>query len=276
MPVPVLRTTALAKAALPAGIKSITIDQVGGGGGGASRINSSFGTPPGVVGGAGGATVVRLYDGATLKHTLQSDGGAGGLPGAATLVQSLMRHSAFSGIYGNSGAGGSWIDAANGGSASFGSAGNAAALLSSDMIDVSTWSSPQIEITIVAGGAGGSAAGHTAGQPGQAGAVLYTYITAKNAPADVVPLEPTAVGSFVTAAGGAGSFPDLGAGIWILHRNTGADGIGLGYVTLSAGNTVRAHETGTVTLIAGQTPTYASALGSWTVWYSFYSMGSWG
>ncbi|MCL4066697.1 hypothetical protein M3484_08940 [Pseudomonas sp. GX19020] len=103
-----------------------------------------------------------------------------------------------------------------------------------------------------------------------------SYSAARDVKADVLPLEPTAVGSFVTTATGAGSFPNLGAGLWILHRNTATNGVGLGYVTLSPGNVVRAYQDGSATLISSQTPTYTSGEANWTVFYSFYAMGSWG
>ncbi|WP_233093094.1 hypothetical protein, partial [Paracoccus sp. IB05] len=153
--------------------------------------------------------------------------------------------------------------------------GWAAAAVVTGWIDLSGYASPRIRVVVGAGGLpGAGGAGWNSGDPGTPGRVVMSYSAARDVKADVVPLEPTATGSFVTA--GSGSFPNLGAGLWILHRNTAANGIGLGYVTLSPGTVVRAYQDGSSTLISSQTPTYTGGEASYTVFYAFYAMGSWG
>ena len=223
-----------------------------------------------------GATV-RLYDGATLKHTITAAGGLGG-EGREPQAGEISSHGA---AYGSGGNGGAGDTAGSGGSGDLRAArgGNAAIAVVSDTYDLSTWTTPRIQVVIGAGGAPGSAPDSnwmpaTAGTPGR---LVYTYSVTRDTPADVVPLEPTAIGSFVTASsGGAGSLPDLGPGIWILHRGTSNDGIGLGQVTIGAGNVVNIYNVQTATIIASQTPTYTGSTNSRTVHYSFYSMGAWG
>ena len=67
-----------------------------------------------------------------------------------------------------------------------------------------------LEVIAGVGGAGGSGPG---GGDGGTGAARYTYSSVKELAADVVPLIPTARGSFSKGNNTAGVFPDLGAGI---------------------------------------------------------------
>ncbi|WP_157971203.1 hypothetical protein [Pseudogemmobacter bohemicus] len=250
---------------VPAGTSRMAFDLIGGGGGGGTRQNSggqsTWGYP-------GGDTTVEVYDGATLKHSFVSAGGQEGR-GINTNGGTVSTHGAAWGSGGKGGLSGT------GGFPSQG--GWAAAATVTDWIDLSGYATPRIRITLGAGGLpGAGGAGWNTGDPGTPGRVVMSYSAARDVRADVVPLEPTAVGSFVTTTTGAGAFPDLGAGLWILHRNTATTGIGLGYVTLSPGNVVRAYQDGSATLISSQTPTYTGGEASYTVFYVFYAMGSWG
>ncbi|SEB61156.1 hypothetical protein [Rhodobacter sp. 24-YEA-8] len=250
---------------VPAGTSRMSFDLIGGGGGGGTRQisggQSTWGYP-------GAATTVYVYDGATLKHTFVSAGGQEGR-GLNSNGGTVSTHGAAWGSGGKGGLSGI------GGVPSQG--GWAAAAVVTDWIDVSGYASPRIRVVVGAGGLpGAGGAGWNSGDPGTPGRVVMSYSAARDVKADVLPLEPTAVGSFVTTATGAGSFPNLGAGLWILHRNTATNGVGLGYVTLSPGNVVRAYQDGSATLISSQTPTYTSGEANWTVFYSFYAMGSWG
>ena len=277
VPTSVNRTTNLAKTALPANIKEISFDMMGGGGGGAAGMRTGA-----VSGAAGTNTIVRLYDGATLKHTFTATAGAGGAGTASAPHQAIPAETEWGLAYGAGGYGGqgSYYPSGDGGTprSFYAKRGGNASLVSVDKVDISTWKNPQIEIVIGSGGAGGVATSETgvSGGAGSPGRVMYSYSTVKDIPADVVPLEPTAVGSFVTHSSGAGSFPNLGAGYWMIHRNTASDGVGLGYVTVAPNSILRMNESGVVSFVSSQTPTYTGGLGSRQVWYSFHSMGNWG
>ncbi|MCB5412298.1 phage tail protein [Pseudogemmobacter faecipullorum] len=260
-----------AKTALPVNTIN-SIEMIGGGGGGAGILRG--GTPTTVVGNNGGATIVRLYDGNTLKHTFTAAGGQGGPLG--DVKDYLAAASAWpDGIRGKGGNGNAtWW---SGGKASLmGQPGKSGQLLAPATVDTAGWLNPQIEVVVGGGGAGGSGGGYSPGHPGTAGAVTYTYAVAMDIPADVIPLEPTAVGQFTTTSTGIGSFPDLGPGMWCLHRGTGGGWIALGYVTVSPGNVIRVHEGPNATIFASQRPSYTSAYGNQVVWYSFYAMSTWG
>ncbi len=290
-------TVSTVKTSLPLGIKQLYIEGVGGGAAGQGVLQPTLQAADVVRwnGNPGGDTVVKVYDGTTLKETFTFPGAPASYP--SSWVGANGENSAYgaggstdfrSGTYpavvGGAGARG----AGGGGGRSIytsggqhrwttGLPGKAAAQYSFGAVDLSAYAAPAIEVTIGAGGAAHtSAPANSRGGAGGNGYVKYSHSGAIEGPADVVPLTPTATGTFVTAAGGAGAFPNLGAGLWMLHMNTATGGVGLGYVTLSPGNTVRAYETGTVTLLSSQTPTYASAYAGLTVYYAFYSMGNWG
>lgn len=94
-------------------------------------------------------------------------------------------------------------------------------------------------------------------------------------PANVVPLRPTASGSFTKGASATGSlvFPDLGAGLWIL--NTSASGLlYLDQVKISSDDKrIRAANARSVTFVADIRPniTVGNANAA-TIEYVFYSM----
>jgi hypothetical protein len=307
VPADVTRTTNLAKTALPAGIKTITLDLIGGGAAGWSVTSppatANAETAPTSPGGQGGNTVVKLYDGTTLMHTFTAPGavnagigkgaqaisgakgygkgqdsefGAGGVAGYYTAgSMSGFNPTAGVGKGAGGGAGVSKYDATS--TALYTRGGLAAVVLPVETIDVSGWASPQIEIAIGAGGtAPGAAAAYGQGGAGAPGQVIYSYTTGVDTPADVVPLVPTTTGSFAKAASTAGSFPALGAGLWIIDTGAAETNMQLGDVTIAPGKTVRVSINSMVAFIASQTPTYTGGPNARTIYYQHFSMGGWG
>ncbi|WP_395543740.1 hypothetical protein [Neotabrizicola sp. sgz301269] len=312
VPSDVTRTTNLAKTALPAGIKTISLSAIGGGAAGWSVTSppatANAETAPTSPGGAGQDTVVKLYDGATLMYTLTapgagnagigkgaqtisggwgygrgqaSDFGAGG--DAAYFNAGLMTGVSAQAGSGKGAGGGAGVSRYDSGitplrtTPLYSRGGLAATLLAVDAIDVSGWASPQIEITI---GAGGTAPAATPalgqGGPGAPGQVVYSYTTGVDTPADVVPLVPTATGSFAKAASTAGSFPALGAGLWIIDTGAAETNMQLGDVTIAPGKTIRVSINSMVAFIAAQTPTFTGGPNARTIYYQHFSMGAWG
>lgn len=263
----------LAKTNLPAGIKEIQIDLVAGGGGAQGITNGYSGSKiAGGNGAQGGNTIVKLYDGATLKHTFTVTGGLGGNMGAFTATKSAWNSSK-----GDGGIGGTqtWISPNGENTRSFtAKSGNAGGFQSTAVVDTSTWAAPAIEVTIGAGGVGGS--GAYPGAAGQPGAARYTYSTVTDLPADVVPLKPTATGTFSRVANVAGSFPNLGAGLWVLDTGPAGTGLYLAEVDVGGGIITEIWNVAHATIMSSATPTFSAYSANRTIYYKFYSMGSWG
>lgn len=132
-----------------------------------------------------------------------------------------------------------------------------------------------IEVVIGAGGLGGPTM-NNAGN-GMAGRAELTWSGVVDVPADVVPLIPTASGTFSRNAGQAGSFPNLGAGLWVIDSGTSWAAMYLDEVTISPGHVVNMGGHPFRTFVSSQTPTFTNVgAGSRTIHYKFYSMGSWG
>ena len=273
LPVSDKRTTNLPRTPLPPGAR-VSMELVGGGGGGASAGRGDITSTPG---GAGGDTIVRLYDGTTLKHTFTAQGGAGGAGNATTLDGQNSDWS--EGGRGNGGSGGGqWWSGGKG--YLLGQGGRAGKYLSPNTVDTTGWADPQIEITIGAGGlrAAPSGLGHGFGQNGIGGAVNYSYDVAREIPASVLPLVPSAAGSFVKGNNATGNevFPDLGPGMW--HIFSGDGDLEIGTVTIaSTGNQTIIRQTQNTTFIADIRPNITAGRGGErTVYYRFYRMGDWG
>ncbi len=288
LPTSTTRDTDLASTALPAGTMRVRIASAWGGGGG----GSSGGDMPGLsrnAGSAGGNTVVKLYDGATLKKTYAATGGAGGsgycnhttghLGGSSSIAGGGSRGGAGSNSRGGTGANGGRAAGGGGGGgekrsdkaarAYGGQGGTAAVPISTAWVDVSGWANPKIQITIGAGGTGGAQIDtwSGAGGTGGAGRVIYETTATFDIPADVVPLKPTATGTFSSSGS---SFPDLGAGFWLVgDPDNGISAVNPGDGSIAVGS--GAH----FSFFSSQTPTYTRNATK-TVTYKFYSMGSWG
>jgi predicted phage tail protein len=290
LPVSVTKTAAATVVALPAGTKTISLNLMGGGAGG-NGVTSSNTTIPGT---AGGDTVVKIYDGATLKLTYTAAGGvatgnttANGQNSALATGGTAAHYSstlAQAGSLGSGGGGGAEYTQIQTGRDTYtdyfyaGKGGLAGSTVVVDSIDVSSYTSPSIEVTSVgAGGSGGSGTTYGSGAAGGSGRVVYTYTTATDIIADVVPLTPTATGTFSKPSGGAvQSFPALGAGYWVLSTGTADVPLNMTSITVSAGVLVYANVPTTVSFFSDSTPTYTPNGNVRTVYYTFYSMGSWG
>lgn len=101
----------------------------------------------------------------------------------------------------------------------------------------------------------------------------YRVGIARDIRADVVPLAPTAWGTFVKSTA-AGSFPDLGGGLWVLYSTTN---IVFNRFTAGFGNSGDAgpFEGRIMTFVSDVTPQYNASSGTPTIAYRFYRMGSW-
>lgn len=267
LPVTTGVTVTTAKAALPAGNKTIAIQCVGGGQTGSTLGSYTTGpaqgqrnytTYPGVD---GQATTVNLYDGVTLMHTFTS---AGGTSGAGSAVATPLTPN------GNGGAGQrvDWSYSTGGetNDSSYTSpSGKSAIMVSSDVIDISAWADPQIEVTILTGGMSN-------------GKAVYSLSAEVNIPADVVPLVPQAIGTFSKPSSYTQqSFPDLGAGLWCISSLNGATSMNITSIAPGPeGLELKFGTSPAFTFISSQTPTYIPTLTGRTISYAFYSMGSWG
>ncbi|WP_226937609.1 phage tail protein [Pseudogemmobacter faecipullorum] len=300
-------TASLSKTALPAGIKEISLEVQGAGGAGEGLEAVGAGsttTTPRHIGGNGGATIVRLYDGATLKQTITAAGGNGGgvttpsptqqegkgkdssyAPGGA--MQTSDRISALrAGYPGSRGSGASgafrhYVIRSGGSEGTtrdyyvYGRGGAAGQLVTTEVIDLSGYAAPFIEIVIGNGGVPAAPTELGKGGRGGAGEVNYVYSVTMNLPADVVPLVPTATG-VIQKVGLNVPFPDLGAGHWTLSID-GEANMDVGRLQVGPDEFVFIR-TGTSSFYSSQTPVRAS--GGWsnnkTIHYTFRSMGSWG
>jgi hypothetical protein len=277
MPTAVGVASNLGRTALPAGTKTVSVDMIGGGGGGAGW-NSAPGNNVGSagVGGSGGTTQVRLYNNNVLVTTYNAGGGGGG--GGSLAPNNQPSYATAFGNYGRAGAGKtrtySRYIGSDGGNEYFYNeytyAGGNGGYVSTVAIDVSSWTNPSIEVTIGGGGAGGGS--QIVGNPGNAGYARYFWSVAQDLKADVVPLAPTSVGTFV-ASYAEQPFPNLGGGLWTLTRTSGT---GLTAV-YGQGHQVWLNGASSASFVSGVTPklAYSGAYGE-TIYYAHHSMGNWG
>ena len=289
LPTVVTKTVTTAKTNLPVGTKTIWIDLMGGGaeGWGVSTSGNSFVYQ---TGNAGANTVVKLYDGATLMGTYTATGGAntgnGGVHAgqASSLAAGGAGGTSGAGTAGTlgSGGGGGYAEYSvsgpehGGGNVAFyksaARGGKAGQFVTLAAIDLSSYAAPAIEITI---GAGGDGAGN--GGKGGNGRVKYAHSMAAELRADVVPLAPTATGTFSKPNGGANvSFPALGAGFWICSTGAAFTATNMDEIYPANGATIYAGSATTFSFFSDQTPTYKPGATARTIYYTFYSMGNWG
>ena len=288
---------------LPAGTAVLTLEMIAGGGGGAGA-NWGEGAGPGTD---GGDTVVELRDGTTVVQSWTLAGGAGGNAAAS----SGTGEDGESSTWGTGGTGGEryytytyescdYSDPKNpscstrtgtnhetpggnasghgagggGGGAKYGSgsAGGAAGAFLSKVIDVSGLSNPNVVMQIGGAGAGGSgASGGAGGGDGSPGRVTVLAETVAPRRADVVPLTPQATGSMQTH----GPFPDLGAGLWVLHVEASQSNIGFGDIEINeAGQVYHPTYGSTATFVSSKTPVVLTTPhANRTVYYQFFKMG---
>ncbi len=286
---------------MPEGTTAITLQLMGAGGAGESVSSGGALTP----GGPGGMTRVELWDGETYTGMFwESPGGLGGETGVTPSGKDGQ-----SSVWGAGGVGAwektTWIAGSEGGSYTYtkypaaagngfgagggagrrswtgtpvGHGGRAAPLIEIQNHDVSALTAPKLVVTI---GAAGQKAGQTTnpyqGANGSTGRVrLFAEFTSE-IPADVVPLQPTAQGTFVKpgSSGTLQSFPDLGAGLWFLWT-TNDTGIGMQEINITPEQPIRIWNTQYASFVSSMTPTYLTSSTSRTIAYVFYSMGSWG
>jgi hypothetical protein len=266
---------------LPAGTKYIDLELWGGGGGGKGGQGDGGGN--GANGGNGGATTVQLYDGASYTGvSWTAAGGAGGSGSTAndrsTDGQSSPYGTGGSNAYRNIGgdAGGSAAGGGGGGDTIWsGFGGNAGGSAFAVNIDVSALSSPKLVISIGVGGAAGGTGRR--GGSGSRGIVKYSHRIAVPAPADVVPLNPTAQG-VIYKTGYEITFPNLGAGLWVLFTEDGVSNLDIGWVACGGSEGRHILQDKSVAFVSAFTPYRASGgfNGNRTIRYAFYSMGNWG
>lgn len=277
-------TTPGARIVLPVGTTGLNLKLLGAGGGGGA----------GSVGGAGGATLVRLFNGTT--YTGISWTSAGGLGGTST---GSTTTAGTSSVFGTGGARGySYIFhingsdggsdetryaaatsgtgyGAGGGGGQYdtgGQGGKAALPTYVTNYDISAYANPQLEITV-----GSAAAAVTYAGAGSKGVVYYAALGIQSIPADVVPLTPTASGTFTKAASAVGSaiFPNLGSGLWLLEVD-GLLGLNIGTVQIDGVNTIRLINNQNATFFSSKTPNITVGnTTARTITYKFYSMANW-
>lgn len=271
------RTSNLASTTLSSGsntARMVKITQALGGGGGGSAGDARPGN-------TGGATIIELFDGSTLKRTITCNGAAGGT-GDTRYVDRQRGANSVAGTgganpstgatgnpgtgYGSGGGGGGVIGAKPG------VGGSAAQPVSTEWINVSGWTDPRIKITIGAGGNGGAANGsRAAGGNGAPGRVVYEVAYESIVDADVVPLTPTLVGNFSKGTG-AGSFPDLGKGYWLIwYASSGM--LEMNGIVTDPGVTVSAWDNKALGFFASVRPTYAAGGAARVIDFAFRKMG---
>lgn len=269
---------------LPTGSKLLNLKLIGGGGGGGSTSSR--------LGGNGGATLVRLFNGSTYTGiSWTSSGGIGGTStgGVTTAGESSpfgvggargYSYTYSVGSEGNNQTG--YVAAtsatgygAGGGGATYdygGQGGKASVPVYVNEYDISAYANPQLEITIGVAGATNYYSG--AGSPGM---VKHAASGVVSIPADVVPLKPIASGTFTKGANATGSavFPNLGPGLWLLEVD-GTTGLNIGTLEIDPTNTIRLISNQNATFFASQRPniTVGNATAR-TITYKFYSMANW-
>lgn len=260
--------------ALPAdAVKYIFKLTAGGGGGGGSagrRIRDGRGQP----GQAGGNTTLELWSGvpgasgSALVQSYSVTGGQGGsgVGGGDPAFNGFTGTRVQSGAppYGSGGAGGNYRG--------IGYTGQGGQTNEFTFNVSSPIANPRIRIVVGAGGGGGAPAGSRgqAGSPGTAGVVDYIVQTADEVKAGVIPYAPTAQGQFSVQNGQGGSFPNLGAGMWIITTANNTD-INMGLMTASFQNTIPSRGR-IMTFISDRTPVYAGGSVNQTINYKHYAM----
>lgn len=269
---------------LPPGSVVFDLLLVGAGGGGSGTDGKGAVNP----GGIGGDTTVTLRDGVTIIKIWTAQGGLGGnvsnswtsptgqasilSPGGKAGSQTRIGDGEY--IYAN---GYSGADGSGGGAGHKATRGG----MAGSSLDVAGWDvsqlvDPNIVISIGAGGAGGTGKTTLGQQGGKGGGGLVRYHVGVSGdiPADVVPLKPTAWGTF-TKTGLNVTFPNLGSGIWSLFCD-GDVNMDIGWVDVGDGREAFLHR-GMTTFVSSKTP--VRLRGGWssnrTIHYNFYSMGSW-
>ncbi|WP_415183528.1 phage tail protein [Phaeovulum sp.] len=272
---------------LPVGTARLSLKLLGGGGGGGTKEN---------VGGNGGQTLVRLFDGNTYTGVSWSSAGAVG--GAKNTATSTNGANSALGTGGGRGYGEQYelhespmfrivapksatgYGAGGGGSASgtqyamsYGYGGQAAGIVYVTEYDLLSITNPQLEITIGGKGIGGASAGDKGGD-GSPGIVKYAATAFVATLADVVPLSPQAVGTLSNK----GPFPDLGSGLWLLTCAGTEQNVALGTMKTDNSGTNHSYTYGsTITFFSEITPVIVTnGNAARTLNYKFYSMGAWG
>lgn len=274
------------------GTASIEIEMIGGGGGGGAGANGF----PGVNrrGSDGNDTTVILKDGTTTIETWVASGGDGSDAG---FIYATKGQRGQSSVYGNGGAGGlAFIQAApaqlptNGsdgvgrGSGGGGGGDNYpntyysgkrgyAGQFKEISYDISGLTDPKIEITIGSGGNGNNA-GSKNGGDGADGRVRVREISSQPTPADVIPIQPTYTGTFSNPLTNV-TFPDHGAGFWVVYATAGND-LDIGIIEIDDnGNTTRVNGFGSLSFVSAKTPVWSSGGSSGSdIGYLFYKMGT--
>lgn len=281
----VVTESTLTPIAIPNSATRIRFPMISGGGGAGVIFDGSgnaIASPP------AGQTHVRLYDGSTLMMSFTAQGGQRGTHSTRKGQDSPRGEGGIEmgsngAGYGSGGAGfvhedykltvGSYRTDRDG--------GNAGQHTSTDWIDISGWSNPRMLVHIGNGGVGATVAGPRGGKAGDGapGVVEYETTEAVYHPADVIPLYPTATGYFTKPANAAGSFPDLGTGLWFISCQTNPMSIrittrqpDLGY---NGPNTYQldASTERSASFISWGTPRYESTANSRQIVYHFYKMG---
>jgi hypothetical protein len=276
--------------------KTLTLRMSGAGGGGSHVTVDGWGNSVVQPGGTGGATTVQFRSGTTVLQTWTLAGGLGGHAAGATWTQRVGQ----SGPMGNGGAAGSvehWDNGNNSGvtttaggngqgfgsgggsspdaSARGGMAGQYAELISFSLDGIA---SPNLVITIGAGGVGAGSNPNKGGN-GANGVCQYSVREISTVLADVIPIRPTATGTFTATASVTGNtiFPDLGPGMWILYTPTNVNlDVGLVQVT-ATGAQVNMAIGQHISFFADIRPNIITATATTrTVNYLFYSMTQWG
>ena len=256
---------------------------IGGGGGGSDAESPPRG------GYAGGSTTVYLRDGATVVATLIGAGGAaapaGGWSGSTT--DGEAGHSSPFGTGGaggvrdasgnsrskNAGGNATGYGAGGGGAGTYGlyrsgAGGRAGTVAHGPIWDISSLTSPNILVSIGAGGLGRGARESMDGGNGSPGYARIYLQASADIQANVIPLAPSAEGTM----NAAGPYPDLGAGLWEVFTSDGSP-VYLGWVGGAGASTIRLHEPSYVSFVSSQTPWHSSGGHTKTVYYKFFYMG---
>lgn len=224
---------------LPAGTKTISLTVLGAGGSGAV-------TPDATTPRAGGATTVKLYDGAVdTGIQWSSSGGAAGAAATGAGESSIMGTGGAAGQrimmgtpdnrYYVTTPGGDGTGYGAGGGGAYGGAKGGGRATAVTVVDynVASLAAPKLVITIGAAGTNTGSMGN-----GSPGVVKLQSQSEALIPAGVVPHRRSGEGQFVKAANATGGaiFPDLKPGIWMLQED-GGNGLGLNGVVIDAAGT---------------------------------------
>jgi ribosome-associated protein YbcJ (S4-like RNA binding protein) len=278
--------------ALPAGVKRVSIQGIGGGASG--TYNGSFNP--------GGDTIVRLYDGSTKKYEVTFGGAKGQAPSGNKGVGNSSYYAAGGGVSGMVGYDAGGYGAGGGGAVksysttttdtghdggnsvteyhyAYQPGGGAATRGSTGDVDVSGYASVSYEVIVGAAGAGIS--GKVSGQrtnsgSGGTGVVYIQYNGAIVTPADVIPLYPTTSGTLNPSTNTDFTFPELGPGMWVVstgeNRSLSLDKIEIHPdVYLWVGG----NQQGTF-ISSLKAPRARKGTNAGKIYFHHYAMGSWG